>query len=182
MVRDSLVEAVTGLPALITVASNRPSAEPSATRAATPRPATSVAQTSATATTFRWVMRSAVNIEKLFITRSPQHLPVIGRGGATEGSWASTGKVGFFGSSPRPPHETLKTRDSNRLTCMARQRPAAPAHDICHEFRGLVGRHDPWTRAHLEGQSSAATPMSSLTSSNGVATLKRGADPVRAGR
>src|SRR5215813_11799715 len=93
MVRDSLVEAVTGLPALITVASNRPSAEPSAT---------SVAQTSATATTFRWVMRSAVNIEKLFITRSPQHLPVIGRGGATEGSWASTGKVGFFGSSPRP--------------------------------------------------------------------------------
>src|ERR1700758_2190373 len=119
MVRDSLVEAVTGLPALITVASNRPSAEPSGTRAATPRPATSVAQTSATAPTFRWVMRSAVNIEKLFITSSPQHLPVIGRGGATEGSWASTGKVGFFGSSPRL-HETLKTRDSNRLTSMAR--------------------------------------------------------------
>src|SRR5262249_31091533 len=101
MVRDSLVEAVTGLPALITVASNRPSAEPSATRAATPKPATSVAPTSATAPTLRWGMRSAVNIEKLFITRSPQHLPVIGRGGATEGSWAATGKVGFAGFAPK---------------------------------------------------------------------------------
>src|SRR5262249_61389011 len=125
MVRDSLVEAVTGLPALITVASNRPSAPPSATRAATPRPATSVAQTSATATTFRWVMRSAVYIEKLFITRSPQHLPVIGRSGATEGSWAATGKVGFAGFAPKALHETLKTRHSNRLTCMATRRPVA---------------------------------------------------------
>src|SRR5260370_32909025 len=112
MVRDSLVEAVTGLPALITVASNRPSGEPSATRAATPRPATSVAQTRATATTFRWVMRSAVNIEKLFITRSPQHLPVIGRGGATGGSEASTRKRDFFPWSPRPLHESLHLRRS----------------------------------------------------------------------
>src|SRR5260370_20151731 len=108
MVRDSLVEAVTGLPALITVASNRPSGEPSATRAATPRPATSVAQTSATATTFRWVMRSAVNIEKLFITRSPQHLPIIGRGGAAGGSWGSTRKGGIFGSFPKPVTKPLK--------------------------------------------------------------------------
>src|SRR5262249_22719698 len=32
-------------------------------------------------------------------------------------------KVGRSGSFPRPLHETLKTRDSNRLTCKAR--PAA---------------------------------------------------------
>src|ERR1700745_2911223 len=114
MVRDSLVAAVPGLPALITVASNRPSAEPSATRAATPRPATSVAQTSATATTFRWVMRSAVNIEKLFITRAPQHLP---------NHWSRRGDGRFMGFHlksrilrivPKALHETLKTRDSNR--------------------------------------------------------------------
>src|SRR5215472_16404681 len=149
MVRGSLVEAVTGLPALITVASNRPSVAPSATRAATPRPATSVAQTSATATTFRWVMRSAVNIEKLFMTRSPQHLPVIGRGGVTEGSSASTGKVGFARSVPKPLHGSLKTRDSNRLTVCGDATAGGPSSRVCrpppgrrprypHEFRGVA--------------------------------------------
>src|SRR5262245_22536058 len=74
MVRPSLVAAVIGLLALTTVASTRPSVagEVSATRAATPMPATRVAQTSATATTFRWVKRSALIIEKLFMTPSPR--------------------------------------------------------------------------------------------------------------
>jgi hypothetical protein len=74
MVRPSLVAAVIGLLALTTVASTRPSVagEVSATRAATPMPATRVAQTRATATTFRWVMRSALIIEKLFMTPSPR--------------------------------------------------------------------------------------------------------------
>src|SRR3954462_8956128 len=72
MVRSSLLDAVIGLLALTTVTSTRPSLAPSVTRAATPMPATSVAQTSAIATTFRWVMRSAPSIEKLFISPSPE--------------------------------------------------------------------------------------------------------------
>ncbi|HYZ45652.1 MAG TPA: hypothetical protein VE667_12415, partial [Xanthobacteraceae bacterium] len=44
-----------------------------------------IAQTSATATTLRWVARSAVSSEKLFMTL-PQHLPVFGRGETMEGS------------------------------------------------------------------------------------------------
>src|SRR6476659_1223262 len=72
MVRSSPVDAVIGLLALTTVTSTRPSPAPSVTRAATPMPATSVAQTSAIATTFRWVMRSAPSIEKLFISPSPE--------------------------------------------------------------------------------------------------------------
>src|SRR5215471_12814715 len=172
MVRGSLVEAVTGLPALITVASSRPSVAPSATRAATPRPATSVAQTSATATTFRWVMRSAVNIEKLFITRSPQHLPVIGRGGATEGSSASTGKVGFARIVPKALHGSLKTRDSNRLTVGGDATAGGPPSRVCrppagrrprhpHEFRGLRGTARSGARAHLE-RGAALGPRSRL--------------------
>src|SRR5215470_1047593 len=72
-VRSVLVEAVIGAPALTTVASKRlPAvAEPSVTRAATPTPATSVAQTSETTTIFRWVMRSAVKSEELFMGPSP---------------------------------------------------------------------------------------------------------------
>src|SRR5262249_7488541 len=136
MVRGSLVEAGTGLPALITVAPHPPSVAPSATRAATPRPATSVAQTSATATTFRWVMRSAVNIEKLFMTRSPQHLPVIGRGGATEGSSASTGKVGFARLVPKVLHGSLKTRDFNRLTVCGDATASAPPSPLCRPPTG----------------------------------------------
>src|SRR5262249_506040 len=65
------VEAVTGVPALITVASRRPLPALSAMRAATPMPATRVAHTSDTATIFTWGVRSAVNIEKLFMGRSP---------------------------------------------------------------------------------------------------------------
>src|SRR3954467_6298484 len=72
MVRSSLVDAVIGLLAFTTGTSTRPSLAPSVTRAATPMPATSVAQTSAIATTFRWVMRSAPSIEKLFISPSPE--------------------------------------------------------------------------------------------------------------
>src|SRR3954451_17248018 len=72
MVRSSLLDAVIGLLGLTTVTSTRPSPAPSVTRAATPIPATSVAQTSAIATTFRWVMRSAPSIEKLFILPSPE--------------------------------------------------------------------------------------------------------------
>src|SRR3954469_4992547 len=72
MVRSSLLDAVIGLLALTTVTSVRPSPAPSVTRAATPMPATSAGQTSAIATTFRWVMRSAPSIEKLFISPSPE--------------------------------------------------------------------------------------------------------------
>src|SRR3954452_9973085 len=72
MVRSSVLDAVIGLLALTTVTSPPPSLAPSVTRAATPMPATSVAQTSAIATTFRWVMRSALSIEKLFISPSPE--------------------------------------------------------------------------------------------------------------
>src|SRR5207302_3061418 len=70
MVRGSLADAVTGVAGLITVASSRPSdaADWSVTRAANPTPATIIAQTSATATTLRWVARSAVSSEKLFMT------------------------------------------------------------------------------------------------------------------
>ena len=66
--RGSAVDAVTGLPALITVMMP----EPSVTRAVNPMPTTSVAQTIATATTFRWVMRLAVKSEKLFTTPFPK--------------------------------------------------------------------------------------------------------------
>src|SRR4029077_3725559 len=87
MVRGSLTDAVTGAPGLITVASSRPSAAAdwSVTRAARPTPATIIAQTSATATTLRWVARSAVSSEKLFMT-SPQDHPVFGRGKTMGGS------------------------------------------------------------------------------------------------
>src|SRR5262249_33465356 len=64
--------AVIGLPALITVASMRPVVAPSVRRAATPTPATSVAQMSDTTTIFRWVIRSAVKSEELFIVPSPR--------------------------------------------------------------------------------------------------------------
>src|SRR5262249_14254013 len=69
MVRGSPAVAVIGLPGLTTVALAVP--EPSVTRAAKPMPTTSVAKTSATATTFRWVRRLAASSEKLFMTRSP---------------------------------------------------------------------------------------------------------------
>src|SRR5262245_52285355 len=67
MVRGSLAVAVIGLPGLTTVALAVP--ELSVTRAAKPMPTTSVAKTSATATTFRWVRRLAASSEKLFMTR-----------------------------------------------------------------------------------------------------------------
>src|SRR5215813_11714077 len=87
MVRSPLADAVTGAAGLITVASSRPSdaANWSVTRAARPMPATIIAQTRATATTLRWVARSAVSSEKLFMTL-PQDHPVFGRGETTEGS------------------------------------------------------------------------------------------------
>src|SRR5262245_41809015 len=69
MVRGSPAVAVTGLPGLTTVALAVP--ESSVTRAAKPTPTTSVAQTSATITTFRWVSRLAASSEKLFMTPSP---------------------------------------------------------------------------------------------------------------
>ena len=47
----------------------------------------------------------------------PQNLPVIGRGGAMEGSMGCLRKkVGRAGCFPSPLHETLKTCDSNKLT------------------------------------------------------------------
>ena len=56
----------------------------------------------------------------------PQNLPVIGRGGAMEGSMGCLRKkVGRAGCFPSPLHETLKTCDSNKLTRKARLRPAA---------------------------------------------------------
>src|SRR5262245_13255913 len=67
MVRGSPAVAVTGLPGLTTVALAVP--EPAVRRAAKPMPTTSVAKTSATATTFRWVRRLAVSSEKFFMTR-----------------------------------------------------------------------------------------------------------------
>src|SRR6516165_9342787 len=70
MVRGSPAVAVIGLPGLTTVALAVP--EPSVTRAAKPMRTTSVAKTSATATTFRWVRRLAASSEKLFMTRSPK--------------------------------------------------------------------------------------------------------------
>src|SRR5215813_1061117 len=73
-VRSSLTAAVIGEPAFSTVASRL--LEPSVTRAATPTPATSVAQTSETTTIFGCVVRSAVKSEKLFITPSPGSHPV----------------------------------------------------------------------------------------------------------
>src|SRR3954470_16911053 len=95
MVRSSLLDAVIGLLALTTVTSTRPSPAPSVTRAATPMPATSVAQTSAIATTFRWVMRSAPSIEKLFMSSpSPEAPCFIGRAGQEKGSWGLPEKNG----------------------------------------------------------------------------------------
>src|SRR5262249_3571466 len=72
MVRGSLAAAVSGLPGLITVASSRPSADGSVIRAARPMPATIIAQTSATTTTFTWVTRSALSSEKLCMTPLPK--------------------------------------------------------------------------------------------------------------
>src|SRR5262249_50759692 len=72
MVRGSLAAAVSGLPGLIAVASSRPSADGSVIRAARPIPATIIAQTSATATTFTWVTRSALGSEKLCMTPLPK--------------------------------------------------------------------------------------------------------------
>src|SRR6516165_154957 len=67
-----VVEALMGAPGLITLASYRALAViPSVTRAAMPIPATTVAQTSETTTILRWVMRSAVNMEVLFMTLLP---------------------------------------------------------------------------------------------------------------
>src|SRR5512144_2821915 len=103
MVRSSLLDAVIGLLALTTVASIRPSPALSVTRAATPMPATSVAQTSAIATTFRWVMRSALNIEKLFITPSPRGPLLIGRAGQAKGSWPPAEKNGEAAAVPSAP-------------------------------------------------------------------------------
>src|SRR6516162_2115417 len=64
----SLLAAMTGALALITLASARlPAVVPSVARAAMPMPATTVAQISDTATIFRWVIRSAVKMEVLFM-------------------------------------------------------------------------------------------------------------------
>src|SRR6516162_2340367 len=63
---------MTGAPALITFASSPLLVVVrSVTRAAMPMPATIVAQISATATTLRWVIRSAVKRELLFMTLIP---------------------------------------------------------------------------------------------------------------
>src|SRR3984957_7926094 len=78
----SLVEAVTGLPTVMTVASMRPLG--TLTRAGTPNPATIVAQIRDTTTIFRWVPRSAVNIEELFMASS--QVSSIGRLGREKGS------------------------------------------------------------------------------------------------
>ena len=64
-------DAVTGVPALITLPSSRlPEVGPSVMRAAMPMPATTVEQISAATTILRWVVRSAVKIEALFMTLS----------------------------------------------------------------------------------------------------------------
>src|SRR3954471_5958254 len=115
MVRSSLLDAVIGLLALTTVTSTRPSPAPSVTRAATPMPATSVAQTSAIATTFKWVMRSAPSIEKLFMSSpSPEAPCFIGRAGPEKGSWGLpekngewVGLVGALDSSKIPSNLNL---------------------------------------------------------------------------
>src|SRR5262249_51949233 len=94
----------------------------------------------------------------------PQNLPVIGRGGAMEGSMGCLRKkVGRAGCFPSPLHETLKTCDSNKLT---RQGEAAvgslsgpppprergePIRETPHEFKGLVGMA--WTRSGVERSS-----------------------------
>jgi len=63
-----LLAAMTRALALITLASARlPAVVPSVARAAMPMPATTVAQISDTATIFRWVIRSAVKMEVLFM-------------------------------------------------------------------------------------------------------------------
>src|ERR1700737_1372647 len=71
MVGSSVVAAVSGLAALTTVVSIRPSAAPSVTRLAMPMPAISVAQTSETTTILRGVMRSAVSNAEFFIHTPP---------------------------------------------------------------------------------------------------------------
>src|SRR5262245_49927385 len=83
----SVVAAVTGAVALTTVAcSPLDVMVPSVTRAAMPMPATIVAQTSATTTILRWVIRSAVNIEELFIASSREGVLSVGRGNSLKGS------------------------------------------------------------------------------------------------
>ena len=69
----SLLAAVTDVSALITFASSRLPAVPSVARAATPMPATMLAQISDTATILRWVIRSALKMDVLFMTL-PQSL------------------------------------------------------------------------------------------------------------
>ena len=69
----SLLAAVTDVSALITFASSRLPAVPSVARAATPMPATPLAQISDTATILRWVIRSALTMDVLFMTL-PQSL------------------------------------------------------------------------------------------------------------
>src|SRR6516165_10389414 len=69
----SLLAAVTGVSALITFASSRLPTVPSVARAATPMPATTLAQMSDTAMILRWVIRSALKMDVLFMTL-PQSL------------------------------------------------------------------------------------------------------------
>jgi hypothetical protein len=60
--------AVTGFPALTTAVARRPLEEVgSFTRALMPTPAMTIEQTSDITTILRWVARSAVNIEELFM-------------------------------------------------------------------------------------------------------------------
>ena len=78
----AVVEAVSGLPTVMTPASMRPLG--TLARDAIPIPATIVAQIRDTTTIFRWVPRSAVNIEELFMASS--QLLCIGRREPEKGS------------------------------------------------------------------------------------------------
>jgi hypothetical protein len=96
------LEAVTGLPARMTLASNRLfAAALSLTRAAMPMPATTVAQINDTTTILRWVVRSAVNIEVLFMTlsRLSRVLPA---------HWLHRAELRF--TSRRPTHNNKRRR------------------------------------------------------------------------
>src|SRR5438552_2333270 len=107
MVVVALVEAVIGLSAFTTVASKRPLARPvSVIRCAMPTPATRVANKRATTTIFRWVTRSAVKSEELFIMPSPgsQSL-VVPRGAKVHGVLFDN--VGVARRFPKTPHGGL---------------------------------------------------------------------------
>src|ERR1700722_18579686 len=96
-------EALTGWPALITAVSMRPF-EPvkSVTRAAIPTPATMVAQIRDTTTILRWVLRSAVSIEELFMSSS--RVSDLGRLDPGKGSLRVTKPARKRRKQPTPPY------------------------------------------------------------------------------